>query len=77
MCACGAIESALNEKNLLNIVELILNSSSDPEIEVNSCDRYYQTPLMYACRAGNHILIDCLVKFGASLDAVDENNWTV
>lgn len=77
MSACGASQTALNENNLLNIVELILNTYSDPEIEVNSCDKYYQTPLMYACRVGNHFLIDCLIRFSANLNAVDDKNWTV
>lgn len=32
---------------------------------------------MYACRAGNTSLIDCLVKFDIDLNARDDNEWTV
>ena len=32
---------------------------------------------MYACKAGNDCLIDCLVGYGADINATDEKMWTV
>ncbi len=78
MCACGSLEPTLQQNNLLKIVQLLLAKSSDPKMDVSSCDKYCQTPLMYACRTGNHFLIDCLVvQYGADVDAKDDNSWTV
>ncbi len=39
--------------------------------------RYYQTPLIYASKAGNSELVEFLIKEGADINARDDNNWTV
>lgn len=73
MCASGCTDPSASEINLVKIVELLISYGAD----INSYDKYYQTPLMYACRAGNTSLIECMVKYEVDLNAKDDNDWTV
>ncbi|CAF0769908.1 unnamed protein product [Brachionus calyciflorus] len=72
MCACGCIDPSASERNLAKIIDLLVSKGAD----INQCDKYYQTPLMYVCRAGNTTLIDCLIKYDIDLNAKDDNEWT-
>ena len=73
LCASGCIDNNVNPLDLVKIVKLLISKGAD----VNSCDKYYQTPLIYACRSNNILLVDCLVETGAGIDSQDDNNWTV
>lgn len=72
MCACGSREFKYDRSRLLDVVKLLVDQGSD----VNSADKFYQTPLIYASRAGNTELVKLLAKLGAELDAMDDNSWT-
>lgn len=72
LCASGCIDANVSPFELINLIEMLIEHG----VDVNSYDRYYQTPLMYACKSNNILLIDSLAKAGANLNSQDDNEWT-
>lgn len=57
------------EQEHRDLVELLLQAKA----HVNVVDRDNRTPLMLAARVGQASIVTLLLKYGASLDACDNN----
>lgn len=57
-------------RGFIKSVERFVKASED-QLELETGDELHSTPLLLAVKGGHKPTIECLVEFGAKIDAID------
>jgi len=80
----NSVEQKLTKEQQKEVNKMLFDAVDDEDLEealnagadVNSKDKYGQTPLMWASRRGHRDIVEILIKAGANVNVKDNHNMT-